>query len=93
MDRFKKADVVDRVVEARPNTMTKAETGIVLSLSFDWIADTVAAGNQVVIKGFGTFEPRNRAARLGRNPRTGEEVQIPASTVMGFRPSKSRARD
>ena len=93
MDRFNKSDVVNRVVEARPNTMTKAETGIVLSLALDWIAATVAAGNKVVIKGFGTFEPRQRAERMGRNPRTGEEVLIPASSTMGFKPAKVRAED
>lgn len=92
MDRFKKAEVVARVVEARPNTMTKAEAGVVLSLAFDWITDTVAAGNQVAIKGFGTFEPRHRAARMGRNPRTGDQVLIPASTTMGFRPAKAKAQ-
>ena len=71
MDRFNKSDVVNRVVEARPNTMTKAETGIELSLALDWIAKTVAASNKVVIKGIGTFEPRPRAERMRRNPRTG----------------------
>ena len=71
MDRFNKSDVVYRVVEARPNTMTKAETGIERSLALNWIFDTVAAGNKVVIKGFGTFEPRLRAERMRRNPRRG----------------------
>lgn len=50
------------------------------------IVDTVASGGTVSITGFGVFEPRARAARVARNPRTGETVQVAATTVPAFRP-------
>ena len=55
---------------------------------FDSIAATVAAGEKVSIPGFGTFESKTRAARTGRNPRTKETVEIPASTVPTFKAGK-----
>jgi len=50
------------------------------------IVDTVKAGESVSLTGFGVFEPRARAARVGRNPRTGQTVAVPAATVPAFRP-------
>ncbi len=50
------------------------------------IVETVKAGQSVSLTGFGVFEPRARAARVGRNPRTGETVAVPAATVPAFRP-------
>jgi DNA-binding protein HU-beta len=50
------------------------------------VVDTVRSGDSVSIAGFGVFESRARAARTGRNPRTGEAVEVPATTVPAFRP-------
>ncbi|WP_219416311.1 HU family DNA-binding protein, partial [Pseudonocardia nigra] len=50
------------------------------------IVDTVRSGDSVSLTGFGVFEPRARAARRARNPRTGEAVEVPATTVPAFRP-------
>jgi DNA-binding protein HU-beta len=50
------------------------------------IVETVQSGESVSLTGFGVFEPRARAARVGRNPRTGETVAVPAATVPAFRP-------
>lgn len=50
------------------------------------VVDTVRAGDSVSLAGFGVFESRARAARTGRNPRTGEAVDVPATTVPAFRP-------
>lgn len=50
------------------------------------VVDTVRSGDSVSIAGFGVFESRARAARTGRNPRTGEAVDVPATTVPAFRP-------
>lgn len=52
----------------------------------DTIVESVKAGDSVSITGFGVFEPRARAARVARNPRTGETVDVPATTVPAFRP-------
>jgi DNA-binding protein HU-beta len=51
------------------------------------IADDLAAGERVVLDGFGIFETRERAARAGRNPQTGEPIEIPAGRACAFRPA------
>lgn len=61
----------------------------VLGASLDTIADAVADGKKVTFLGFGSFEPRARAARAGRNPKTGEPLEIKASISPGFSASKS----
>ena len=53
------------------------------------VMESVAAGETVTLSGFGTFEPRQRKARTGRNPRTGERVPIPPTTVPSFRPGNA----
>jgi DNA-binding protein HU-beta len=55
------------------------------------VVDTVRAGDSVSLAGFGVFESRARAARTGRNPRTGEAVDVPATTVPAFRPAPASA--
>jgi DNA-binding protein HU-beta len=52
------------------------------------IAEALRSGDKVQITGFGSFEPRHREARKGRNPRTGKEIEIGASTNAAFRPGK-----
>ena len=68
---------------------TKKDAEAIVSTFLDAIAESVAEGQKVAISGFGTFEPRQRSAREGRNPRTGEKIAIPASTLPGFSPSKA----
>lgn len=53
------------------------------------LAETLKRGGKVQISGFGSFETRKRAGRTGRNPRTGEELHIPAATTAAFRPGKA----
>lgn len=55
---------------------------------FEIIKDALYAGESVSRQGFGKFEIRNRKARKGRNPRTGEEIKLPAITTVGFKASK-----
>lgn len=54
------------------------------------VRQATADGTAVTLKGFGTFKPKHQAARIGRNPRTGEAVEIPERTVLGFTASKHR---
>ena len=68
--------------------VTQKETTEVLSSLIDTIQKTVAKGKKVTLVGFGTFEPRKRAARTGRNPQTGKELKIPAKTVPAFTAGK-----
>ena len=63
--------------------------GFLPGFRFEMLSNTVAEGQKVAILGFGNFEPRQRSAREGRNPQTGEKLTIPASTLPGFSPGKS----
>lgn len=80
-----KKDLVDAV--AKGADLTQADAERALTAVFDAVAKGVAAGDKVSVPGFGTFEKRERAARTGRNPRTGEEITIAATSAPGFKPA------
>jgi DNA-binding protein HU-beta len=77
--------LVQAVAEA--SGISKADADGALNATVDVITAAVAGGDKVVIPGLGTFEPRDRAAREGRNPQSGETIQIAATTVPGFKPA------
>lgn len=81
-----KEELVQEVAK-RTKASQKAVAEI-LSCTIDTIEKTVAKGKKVTLVGFGTFEPRKRAARTGRNPQTGKELKIPAKTVPAFSAGK-----
>ena len=87
---MKKSELIERVAEKAQTS--KAAAARVVDAIFDTgsgaIAEAVRAGKQVSIPGFGKFRPKERAARKGRNPRTGREIQIPKSTVVSFTAGK-----
>lgn len=75
-------------VAARAGVSTKdAEKAV--SATFDVIAEALAKGDKIQLVGFGTFEVKNRSARTGKNPRTGETVEIPASKAPAFKAGKA----
>jgi len=78
-----KGELKDAVAEAAGLSGADAERA--LDAVLDTITKTVAKGEKVTIPGFGTFEARERSARTGRNPQTGAEIQIAATTVPGFK--------
>ena len=82
-----KADLVDEV--AARTGQTKVAVAAAIEAAMEVIIDTVGQAESVTLSGFGTFEPRERKARTGRNPRTGDAVPIPARTVPSFRPGNS----
>ncbi|WP_024889838.1 HU family DNA-binding protein [Luteimonas huabeiensis] len=84
---MKKSDLVNSV--AAKSDLTKAQASTAVDAVFDTIIEALAQGEDVTIAGFGTFEVRVRAARTGRNPRTGEEIQIPASKNPAFKAGKA----
>jgi len=81
-----KMDLVASVAEK--TDLTKKETEKVVSAVLDSIEEALAQGDKVQLVGFGTFEIRERAARVGRNPRTGEEIEIAATRVPVFKAGK-----
>ena len=82
-----KAELVSSVAEKAEVTKKDAEK--VATAVFDVIEGALANGEKVQLVGFGTFEVRDRAARTGRNPQTGEEIQIAATRVPAFRAGKA----
>jgi DNA-binding protein HU-beta len=71
---------------AKRTDMAKASVARVVDAAIASIRDTVAKGQRVSLSGFGTFERKRRAPRIGRNPHTGEAVKIPATNTAMFRP-------
>ena len=69
--------------------ITKKEADAVVNATLDAIIDGLAKEGKVIIPGFGSFEVRNKTAREGRNPRTGEKVKIAAKRAPAFKPGKA----
>ena len=74
---------------AEKTGLTKKDAECLISATVDTIAEQLAQGEKVQISGFGTFEMKQREARVGRNPRTKEEIRIPASRQPVFKASKT----
>ena len=68
--------------------VSKKEGAKITQAVLDTITETLAQGEKIQLIGFGTFEVRERAARVGRNPQTGEELQIPETKVPAFKAGK-----
>jgi DNA-binding protein HU-beta len=81
-----KGELVDSIAEKANVTKKQADT--VLTAALDSIVEAVSSGEKVTLVGFGAFEPRERKAREGRNPKTGAKMQIPATTVPAFSAGK-----
>jgi DNA-binding protein HU-beta len=82
-----KAELVDAV--AGTANLSKADAGRAVDAFVDSVTKALRKGQQVAVVGFGTFSVKNRAARSGRNPRTGETIRIAASKVPGFKAGKA----
>ena len=74
---------------AEKANVTQAVAGECVSATFETIKETLAKGEKVDIAGFGSYEAKTREARVGRNPLTGEKIQIAASVVPTFKASKT----
>ncbi|MES5261757.1 HU family DNA-binding protein [Priestia megaterium] len=81
-----KTELVDAV--ATQAELSKQEAKKAVEALFETISNTLAKEEKIQLIGFGTFEVRERAARTGRNPQTGEEMTIPASKAPAFKPGK-----
>ena len=82
-----KTELVEKVAESAGLTKTQAEAAI--NAFVETITDGLKAGDKITLKGFGTFEVRQREAREGRNPRTGETMTIAASKAPAFKASSA----
>ena len=82
-----KGELVEAI--ASQTNVTKKQADEILTATMDTIIDTVSSGDKISLVGFGSFEPRARAARDGRNPQTGKKLKIPATTVPAFSAGKA----
>lgn len=82
-----KSELIDAVAAA--TDLPKASAGRALDAVLSGITEALAKGDQVALVGFGTFAVKERAARTGRNPQTGEEIKIKAAKVPGFKAGKA----
>jgi integration host factor subunit beta len=81
-----KAELVEDV--ARAAELTKKDAERLVEIVFESIIDTLNSGEKIELRGFGSFRVRERGARRGRNPKTGDPVDIPAKRVPYFKPGK-----
>ncbi|MBK5935247.1 MAG: HU family DNA-binding protein [Halorhodospira halophila] len=82
-----KSELIEAVADSAD--LSKAAAARAVDAMVESVTDALREGDQVTLVGFGTFTVRDRAARTGRNPRTGESINIPASKVPGFKPGKA----
>ena len=82
-----KAELVAAVAEK--TALSKKDSEKAVNAAFEAIAEALAQGGKVQLVGFGSFETKERNARIGRNPRTKEEIEIPASRVPAFKAGKA----
>ena len=80
---MKKSELIEAIAEKEG--LTKVEAGKALDATFEVIANQLEKGEKVPVAGFGTFKLSSRAAREGRNPKTGETIKIAASTSVSFK--------
>jgi len=81
-----KADLVEEV--ARVTELTRKDSEVIVDTLFESVIQALKGGDKLEVRGFGSFRVRQRNARVGRNPKTGEKVEVPAKRVPYFKPSK-----
>jgi len=81
-----KADLIEDV--ARKTELSRKDSEVIVDTIFEGIVKSLRGGDKIEIRGFGSFRTRHRNARVGRNPKTGERVDVPAKDIPYFKPSK-----
>jgi len=81
-----KAELIEDV--SRAVEMSRKDSEIIVETIFESIVKSLRAGDKIEIRGFGSFRTRQRNPRIGRNPKTGERVDVPAKKIPYFKPSK-----
>jgi DNA-binding protein HU-beta len=88
-----KADLIEKIFAEQGPRVSKAQAARALDSVINGITSALKRGERVTISGFGTFTAAKRKARVGRNPQTGEPINIAARTVARFTPGKELRRD
>lgn len=81
-----KADLIEEI--SRAAEMSRKDAELIVETVFESIIQSLRAGQKIEIRGFGSFRTRERKSRVGRNPKTGARVEVPAKKIPYFKPSK-----
>ena len=81
-----KADLIEEV--SRLAELTRKDSEVIVDTIFDSVVRSLRVGDKIEIRGFGSFRTQQRKPRVGRNPKTGDRVEVPAKTIPFFKPSK-----
>jgi len=81
-----KADLVEEV--SKVTELTRKDSEVIVDTLFESVIKALRTGDKLEVRGFGSFRVRQRNARVGRNPKTGDKVEVPAKKVPYFKPSK-----
>jgi integration host factor subunit beta len=81
-----KADLIEEV--SRLAELTRKDSEVIVETIFDSVVRSLRVGDKIEIRGFGSFRTRQRNPRVGRNPKTGDRVEVPAKKIPFFKPSK-----
>jgi integration host factor subunit beta len=81
-----KADLIEEV--SRLAELTRKDSEVIVETIFDSVVRSLRVGDKIEIRGFGSFRTRQRKPRVGRNPKTGERVEVPAKKIPFFKPSQ-----
>ncbi len=84
---MKRSDII-RTIQVQFKRMRMKDATAVLDTVSDSMIDAIAKGDRIEIRGFGTFQPRPRATKIGYNPVTGQPMHLPANTTILFKPSR-----
>ena len=84
---MKRSDII-RSIQVKFKNMRATDAAAIVDTVADHMVESVANGDRIEVRGFGTFQPRRRATKIGYNPSTGEPMPLPASTTILFKPSR-----
>lgn len=84
---MKRSDII-RSIQVKFKNMRASDAAAIVDTVADHMVESVANGDRIEVRGFGTFQPRRRATKIGYNPSTGEPMPLPASTTILFKPSR-----
>ena len=89
---MKRSDII-RSIQVKFNNMRAKDAAAIVDTISDHMIEAVAGGQRIEVRGFGTFQPRSRATKIGYNPSTGKPMHLPASTTILFKPSRELTKE
>ncbi|GAB5047443.1 HU family DNA-binding protein [Thermodesulfovibrio sp. TK110] len=85
---MKKSELIDRVSQ-KIDILTKKQVETIIDMIFDCMTETLSKGEKIEIRGFANFKVKQRPERIARNPKTGQQIKIPAQRAIHFKMSKA----